>query len=61
MANKLSYADLSFITWQITIAMFLSAEEYSVENFPNLKDWIERMKAKPKIGSTLATALVKGE
>lgn len=61
VANKMSYADLSFITWQTVISMFLSKEEYSIDSFPNLKDWIERMNAKPKVGSTLAAVLVRGE
>ena len=61
VANKMSYADLSFITWQTLIAMLLTKEEYSVNNFPNLKDWIERMKMKPRVGSTLSTIMVKGE
>lgn len=61
VANKFTYADLSFITWQAGAGMFFEPEEYSVDNFPNLKDWMERMKAKPKVGSILASALVRGE
>lgn len=61
VANKLSYADLSFITWQTTIAFFCAPDEYSIDSFPNLKDWIERMNAKPKVGSTIAAALVKAD
>lgn len=61
VANKLTYADLSFITWQTVIELFVSKEEYSIDNFHNLKDWMERMKAKPNVGSTLAAVLVRAD
>jgi len=55
VANKFSYADLSFIIWQTTVKLVLTEEEYLDDNFPEVKEWIERMNAKPKVGSALAT------
>lgn len=55
VANKFTYADLAFIIWQTTVGMVLTKEEYSDDNFPEVKEWLERMNAKPKVGSAVAT------
>ncbi|CAM1501336.1 Fc.00g104980.m01.CDS01 [Cosmosporella sp. VM-42] len=43
VGDKCSYADLAFITWQRTIAFILAKEDYDLDNYPYVKDWLDRM------------------
>ncbi|KAF2431726.1 glutathione transferase 2 [Tothia fuscella] len=54
VGNKLSYADLSFVSWQITIPKLTDGESYSIDKFPLVKAWIGRMSERKGIASVLA-------
>lgn len=43
VGNKISYADISFCSWQKIIALVLTKEEYDEDKFPLVKGWIDRM------------------
>lgn len=43
VGSKCSYADIAFISWQMTIAKVTKKEEYDVDNYPHVKAWIGRM------------------
>lgn len=44
IGDKCSFADLAFIPWhKIMIGYILSKEEFDEDNYPNMKDWIDRM------------------
>ena len=43
VGGKCSYADIAFISWQMTIAKVTKKEEYDVDNYPHVKAWIARM------------------
>jgi glutathione S-transferase len=53
VGDKLSYADLSFVQWQLVIAMLLPSEEYSLDKFPQVKAWIEKMTAREPVKKAL--------
>ena len=56
VGNKLSYADLSFIHWQKVIGAILEKDEYNLDNFPHVKDWIGRMSERAKVKAVLESA-----
>ena len=56
VGNKLSYADLAFISWQKIIAVILTKDEYNEENFPHLKEWLDKMTARPAVKRVLESA-----
>ena len=43
VGGKCSYADIAFISWQMTIAKVTKKEEYDVDNYPHVKAWIAKM------------------
>jgi len=53
VGNKLSYADLSFISWQKVIAVILAKEEYNEDKFPHLKEWLGKMTSREKVKTVL--------
>lgn len=57
VGNKLSYADLSFVTWQTIVALFAEKDEYDVDKFPVLKKWLERMSSRESVQTAMAITL----
>ncbi|CAI7649767.1 unnamed protein product [Penicillium discolor] len=53
VGNKLSYADLAFIPWQKTAHTVYVDEGFNVDEFPNEKEWFERMTSKKPIKDIL--------
>lgn len=43
VGNKFSYADLSFLSWQIIVNMVVGPESYDPEKFPEVSGWVDRM------------------
>ncbi|KAK0616370.1 glutathione S-transferase [Immersiella caudata] len=55
VGNKLSFADLSFIPWQKTVERALP-DEYSVDEFPLVKEWLGKLAARPSVIKTFKEA-----
>ena len=55
VGNKLSFADLSFIPWQKTAERVLPGE-YSVDEFPLVKEWLGKMTVRPSVIKTFKEA-----
>ncbi|KAK2609223.1 Transcriptional regulator ure2 [Conoideocrella luteorostrata] len=55
VGGKYSFADIAFISWQNVITAVLDETEYKAEDFPYVKAWMERMKARPAIHAALGT------
>lgn len=49
VGNKFTYADLSFVPWQLLIHMKVSSDEFDVDSFPHVKQWIDTMMSRPTI------------
>ncbi|KAL4937242.1 hypothetical protein BDV06DRAFT_203344 [Aspergillus oleicola] len=49
VGGKLSYADLSFVSWHNAVLTILSDEGLSYDEFPRLKAWLERMNERPVV------------
>ncbi|KAK7744535.1 hypothetical protein SLS53_003420 [Cytospora paraplurivora] len=53
VGGRFSYADLAFLYWQKAVYMILEKEVYDPDEFPLVKDWIDRMSARPAIKKVL--------
>lgn len=57
VGDKCSFADLSFIGWNVNIAFFMGkrpAGEWDIAQFPAFKKWHEAMLARPSAAKALA-------
>jgi len=54
VGNKLSFADLSFVTWQKAAERLLT-ENYSEDEFPAVKEWLAKMTARPTLIKVFAS------
>ena len=46
VGNKLSYADISFVSWQTVIGMVTTKDEYDVDKYPLVKAWLGKLTAR---------------
>ena len=54
VGDKYSYADFSFIPWYFILPIVVKKEDgYDVDNYPNVKDWIARISARPAVAKVL--------
>jgi len=56
VGNKISYADIVFVTWQRVIGMLLEKDQYNVDNFPHVKEWLEKMISRKAVKTVLEVA-----
>lgn len=54
VGDRYSYADIAFIPWQTTIAAVIETENFDTDEYPIVKDWLERMKSRDSIKTVLA-------
>ena len=55
VGNKLSYADLAFLPYQVIMPNFVSKDEYNVDNFPHVKRWLDNMSARTGVQKAMRT------
>jgi glutathione S-transferase len=53
VGNKLSFADLAFIPWQKMVGMFLDNDDYDLNNFPHVKEWLGKMTSRETVKTAL--------
>ena len=53
VGGKLTYADISFIPWYSWMEWFLDEEEFRMEAYPVVKDWLDRMRARESVDKVL--------
>ena len=51
VGDKCTYADLSFVMWNMAISIFMSPfpERFDLDAYPNFKSWQERLCARPAV------------
>lgn len=54
VGGKLTYADISFIPWYCWMEWFLDDEEFRLEEYPLVKDWLDRMRARESVAKVLS-------
>ncbi|KAI9708373.1 MAG: hypothetical protein M1820_004077 [Bogoriella megaspora] len=57
VGNKLSFADLAFISYQVIIGFVLQKEQYDIDNFPHVKEWLGKMTARDAVKKVMDRAL----
>jgi glutathione S-transferase len=54
VGNKYSFADVSFLTWYEAVIARVIGDTFDIAaEFPNLKSWLDRMRARPAVASVL--------
>ncbi|KAL8660765.1 MAG: hypothetical protein Q9202_006232 [Teloschistes flavicans] len=53
VGNKLSYADIAFIPWQWLMGKHMGKDDYDVDNFPLVKEWLGKMTSRKAIKGIL--------
>lgn len=48
VGGKISYADLSFIPWQVIVQRVLG-DEFDMKEFPTTKKWLDKMNERPAV------------
>ena len=56
VGNKLSYADIAFIPWQVGVGRMFSKEDYDEDSFPHVKEWLGKMTSRPVVKTVLERA-----
>ncbi|KAK9236036.1 glutathione S-transferase Ure2-like protein [Lipomyces kononenkoae] len=60
VGNKYSYADLSFITWQVIVAKVIAKEDgYTIDDYPHVKEWITKMTSRKQVKAVMGPVLVQ--
>ncbi|CZR69035.1 probable glutathione S-transferase Ure2-like [Phialocephala subalpina] len=54
VGGKLSFADLVFVSWQTIIALVTTKEEYDLDSFPHVKEWLGKLTAREAVKEALA-------
>jgi glutathione S-transferase len=54
VGGKLTYADISFIPWYCWMEWFLDEEEFRLEEYPLVKDWLDRMRTRESVAKVLS-------
>jgi glutathione S-transferase len=57
VGNKMSYADIAFVSYQKIISMVLGKDEYNEDSFPVLKEWLDRMTSREAVKTVLERAV----
>ena len=57
VGNKLSFADLAFVTWQSMSRMGLVKDQYDVDNFPHVKEWLGKMTSRGEVKAVIESAM----
>lgn len=55
VGGRCSYADISFVVWQLVITRIVQKEDgYDVENYPQVKSWLDRMMARKPVNKVMS-------
>jgi glutathione S-transferase len=49
VGNKISYADLVFVSWQTIIPKLIEKDEYNPDDFPQVKQWIDKLTSRKSV------------
>jgi glutathione S-transferase len=60
VGGKMSYADLAFLPWQVIVKRIFPADEFDLDAFPEVRDWIQRMYEKPGVKEVVDEHIYSG-
>ncbi|KAL2751787.1 hypothetical protein ACRALDRAFT_1037559 [Sodiomyces alcalophilus JCM 7366] len=53
VGGKYSLADLSFVSWINVVTIIFDKSDYNLEDYPKVKDWVDRMLERPAVKAGL--------
>jgi len=53
VGNKISYADLAFISWQTVITKIIEKDQYNLDDFPHVQQWLGKMSSRKSVKAAL--------
>lgn len=53
VGDRITYADIAFVVWQSIVAQVFE-ERYSPDDFPHVKEWLDRLVSRPAVKVGLA-------
>lgn len=53
VGNKYSFADIAFVSWQTVVLKIHGPDEFNPDDYPHVKDWIDRILARPAVQAGL--------
>ncbi|KAM0799526.1 glutathione S-transferase [Usnea florida] len=53
VGNKYSYVDIAFVVWQALVGHALGKDEYDVDSFPHVKEWLGNMTEREMVKAAL--------
>jgi len=53
VGGKYSYADIAFVSWQTVVLKIHGPDEFNPDDYPHVKDWIDRILARPAVQAGL--------
>jgi glutathione S-transferase len=56
VGNKLSFADLAFAPYQVVLGRMTDENEFNLDEFPHVKDWLEKITSREKVQKILSVA-----
>lgn len=56
VGGKISYADLSFVTWHRVVNTAVPKDEFDVEKYPEVNAWLQKMMKREGVAKALAAA-----
>ncbi|KAF2477673.1 glutathione S-transferase [Lindgomyces ingoldianus] len=57
VGDKFSYADLAWIPWQDLTARMMPKEAFNADDFPAVKEWMDKMTSRPAVKKVMDEAL----
>jgi len=57
VGNKRTYADIAFIPWHVIIQMVIDKDAFNEDDYPNVKEWITKLKNAEATKKVLEAAL----
>ncbi|OBT85355.1 hypothetical protein VE02_05063 [Pseudogymnoascus sp. 03VT05] len=49
VGNKISFADLVFLPWHTIMGLLIPSDEYNVNDYPHVKQWLENMSSRKSV------------
>ncbi|OBT63902.1 hypothetical protein VE03_06577 [Pseudogymnoascus sp. 23342-1-I1] len=60
VGNRISFADLAFLPWYTVMGKSLPSDQYSVNDYPHVKLWLENMSSRKSFGDSLKSVPLGG-
>lgn len=60
VGNRISFADLAFLPWHTIMGLLIPSNEYNVNDYPHVKQWLENMSSRKSVEDAKGSAPLIG-